>query len=293
MGSASVEQLEARRLLTAYTVVFDSNANFVDVEYDGGLNDIAFFNEFGDSYIFSVSGSTLTMIGTDPLIVQSIDITGNTFSVDVSGGDDLLYVNPSTVPSSIAFTLSGNTGNDTIIGGNGNEQLNGNSGNDSIDGTGGNDIIAGNSGNDWIWGGAGGDTLVGHDGDDTIGGGGGDNDTADYSYATVNLDIDLSVAGSDEEGATYVDSVDTSIETLIGGSGHDKLTGNSSKNRIEGRDGNDTITGGSNEDSLYGQNGNDWFFAQDSDNDTIDGGNNTDSMSNKDLVDTLLNIENP
>ncbi|KAL7568409.1 hypothetical protein ACA910_012127 [Epithemia clementina (nom. ined.)] len=81
------------------------------------------------------------------------------------------------------------TGQDTLIGGAGNDRLvvlgennvvKGNDGNDVLIGRGGNDVLYGGDGNDSITSGAlGGSTLVGGDGNDRLEGGKGGNDTLD------------------------------------------------------------------------------------------------------------------
>jgi hypothetical protein len=72
--------------------------------------------------------------------------------------------------------LFGNGGNDTFVGGAGNDNLFGGSGNDKFDGGAGNDIIFGNGGNDMFVGGAGDDNIFGGSGNDRFDGGAG-NDT--------------------------------------------------------------------------------------------------------------------
>uniref|UniRef100_UPI0023B30D01 calcium-binding protein n=1 Tax=Snodgrassella communis TaxID=2946699 RepID=UPI0023B30D01 len=69
--------------------------------------------------------------------------------------------------------LSGGAGNDTLWGGDGDDILNGDDGNDIINGDNGNDILNGGDGNDTLNGGDGYDTLIGGDGNDTLNGGNG------------------------------------------------------------------------------------------------------------------------
>ncbi|WP_041785580.1 Ig-like domain-containing protein [Rhodospirillum centenum] len=76
------------------------------------------------------------------------------------------------------------------------------------------------------------------------------------------------------------------IENAIGGSGHDRITGNVADNRLEGRDGNDTLTGGDGNDTLIGGNGNDSLLGGNgsdslsggADNDTLEGGAGDDTL---------------
>ncbi|CAI8929414.1 serralysin [Pseudomonas sp. IT-P4] len=68
-----------------------------------------------------------------------------------------------------AFDLSGaHDGNDTLLGGAGNDILFGSGGNDNLDGGKGNDILLGGTGNDTLMGGQGSDILIGGTGGDTF-----------------------------------------------------------------------------------------------------------------------------
>lgn len=111
------------------------------------------------------------------------------------------------------------TGNDSILG---NDGLNSPDGADTIDAGAGNDTVQADGGNDVVFGGDGLDSLHGDDGDDWIDGGG----DADILYGD---------AGND---------------TVLGGSGDDL---------IYGGDGNDRIDGGAGTDTLYGGTGADTF----------------------------------
>lgn len=89
-----------------------------------------------------------------------------------TNGDDLLDFGT----ESNDLKINGNSGDDTIIGGSGDDQFNGNAGDDSISGGGGDDKINGNAGDDTIDGGDGDDTLKGNEGDDELSGGAGNDD---------------------------------------------------------------------------------------------------------------------
>ncbi|MGZ7460218.1 LapA family giant adhesin, partial [Pseudomonas sp. Ma2-10] len=68
-----------------------------------------------------------------------------------------------------AFDVSGaHDGNDTLLGGAGNDILFGQGGNDTLDGGKGNDILLGGTGNDTLIGGQGNDILIGGSGADTF-----------------------------------------------------------------------------------------------------------------------------
>jgi Ca2+-binding RTX toxin-like protein len=128
-----------------------------------------------------------------------------------------------------------------------------------------NDVVYGDSGSNWIdtatgddtvYGGAGDDVILGSIGADYFDGGTG-NDTLDFSYTTTGATFDL-VSGT----VTFVGGqVETALafESVIAGSGADRLTGTSAANELVGNAGNDTLIGGAGDDSLTGGLGADQF----------------------------------
>jgi hypothetical protein len=93
-------------------------------------------------------------------------------AVDARHGDDLVRIDDSNGPftDSIATTLDGGAGNDTLGGGSGAESLLGGEGNDAIDGNGGADTALMGAGDDtFVWDpGDGSDVVEGQDGADTM-----------------------------------------------------------------------------------------------------------------------------
>lgn len=94
----------------------------------------------------------------------------------------------------------------------------------------------------------------------------GGHDTIDLSNQTRNQVIDLragtfSSIGVKNNGQTGNGNVaiafNVTIEDAVGGSGHDKITGNDVANDLDGKAGNDTIVGGLGNDTLTGGTGND------------------------------------
>ena len=179
-----------------------------------------------------------------------------------------------------------------LFGDNGNDTLTGGSGNDYLSGLAGNDSLRGEAGNDTLDGGTGADILHGDGG----------SDTADYSHRTENLNISLDGQPNDGAAGEH-DNVMADVETILGGSGNDKLTGNPFANNLQGGNGNDTLwggsgndtlTGGGGRDMLYGQDGNDTIYAKDSRTDTVDGGAGFDKAqrdNSASIKDQVLNIE--
>lgn len=112
----------------------------------------------------------------------------------------------------------GRSGDDTLIGG---------AGNDHLEGERGNDVLYGNAGNDHLDGGEGNDTLFGGSGNDNLDGGSGN---------------DLLVSND-------------GVDKLDGGSGHDTLEGGASIDLLDGGSGNDRLTGGGSSDLIDGGSG--------------------------------------
>src|ERR1700712_1549434 len=82
-------------------------------------------------------------VNTNYSAVRSITISGGT-------GNDSITIQDSL---GIGAAISGNSGNDTIMGGGGNDTITGNNGSDFISGGEGNDYIFGNDGVDYLDGG--------------------------------------------------------------------------------------------------------------------------------------------
>ncbi|NCR57504.1 MAG: calcium-binding protein [Microcystis aeruginosa LL13-06] len=102
-------------------------------------------------------------------------------------------------------TIWGNTNNDYIDGGDGNDSLYGWSGNDILWGGNGNDYLDGGTGNDYLYGESGNDTLLGGSGSDYLSGGG-DNDrlTGSTSRSFNSNEYDTLVGGSGWDWDVFV-----------------------------------------------------------------------------------------
>ncbi|MEO0843624.1 MAG: calcium-binding protein, partial [Cyanobacteria bacterium J06643_5] len=135
-------------------------------------------------------------------------------------------------PTSITIG-SGNEGNDTINGGNGNDVILADRGNDRVNGDNGIDIIIGGADNDIINGGEGNDIISG----DYIVPQGFSIPTDEEDFA-----IDLGVEGND---------------TISGGAGDDVILGDGGDDDISGDQGVDVIIGGADNDIINGGEGND------------------------------------
>jgi serralysin len=173
-------------------------------------------------------------------------------------------------------TLWGMTGNDTLRGGTGDDQLWALEGNDRLYGDAGGDDLHGGVGRDHLDGGDGIDWLYGddlHEGapaaDVMLGGTG--SDFVNYAGYTKALTIDADGVKGDDGQAGEHDTIGADVESLFGGTGNDRITGNAGNGSFSGGDGNDVIHGGAGVDSINGGEGKDKLYG-DAGDDFLDGG---------------------
>jgi Ca2+-binding RTX toxin-like protein len=193
------------------------------------------------------------------------NLTGNQSATGGSGNDSLSGIE-NLWGSAFADSLTGDNGDNWIGPGDGDDFVDGRpGGSDTLDYTGTVGALTvslavtgaqatGGSGTDTIldfenlYGGDGNDTLTGTTGDNVLAGGPGNDvltgdagdDTADYTSASVNLTIDLSITVAQATGQGS-DTL-TGIENLWSGSGDDTISGDASANELDGGDGNDTVS---------------------------------------------------
>ena len=223
--------------------------------------------------------------------------------VNCNAGNDYAYV---SLFEKIPTQIDGGAGNDgltaatagnnTVIGGLGDDNLAGGSGGDKIDAGDGKDILAGSTGNDTLLGGNGDDLLTGGANNDVLDGGlGADrmrgsegSDTVTYATRTKPITADITAATTETPDNGEVgekDFIDADVETLIGGSGNDKLTGSTFSGAPIGYTKNNKLVGNGGNDTLLGLDG----------NDTLDGGLGLDSLvggAGTDLADYSSRSEN-
>ncbi len=118
--------------------------------------------------------------------VENLFLTGNAILGHGNSSDNYLVAN-----STLHSWLSGDEGNDVIMGGAGNDVVSGDGGDYYLNGSAGNDSLYGGTGNDYITGGEGNDTLVGNSptdgrlGNDILIGGAG-RDAFNFYYSTYS-----------------------------------------------------------------------------------------------------------
>jgi Ca2+-binding RTX toxin-like protein len=144
------------------------------------------------------------------------------------------------------------SGNDTLVGNSVSNDIEGGLGNDIVDAGVGNDTLEGGVGNDSLIGGAGNDLFAGGAGNDSLVGGDGI-DLANYSTASVALNVNLSNGTSSGDGMDVL----SGIENVTTGSANDSLVGNSVDNNLSSGLGNDSLDGGAGNDVVDAGAGND------------------------------------
>ena len=275
----------------------DGNDTINDPSYWWPANTV--YGGDGDDWVYA-GGYLDGGIGNDTLNAPSVS------STLIGGeGNDSLYAG--AIWNSSA---SGGAGDDTLIGGAYDDAtLSGGDGADYLNGSG---DVSGDAGNDTIIG-YNASTLKGGDGDDVITSsaahwsridagtgndliharglamidGGSGNDTVSFNHARANYNLlhdgadylalsvwdDLyTLRGVEnirfDDGTFAIDP--TTMGSLINGTtGHDSLTGTAYGDRIDGKEGDDTLNGGGGNDTLFSGTG----------NDTITGGDGFDIVT--------------
>ncbi|MHC4880431.1 MAG: Ig-like domain-containing protein, partial [Planctomycetota bacterium] len=205
-----------------------------------------------------------------------------------------------------AVNLTGNGGNDALLGGPLSDTLNGGSGKDELVGGLGDDSLNG--------GGSTGDTLEAGAGDDTLNGGSGNDVIRERVSGHVTLtntsmtglgnDVVISVERAILTGSGAAQMIDVSAflavgtsTTLVGGGGNDTLLGTAGadvllgaggSDEIDGGSGNDRIFGGSGSDTLIGGAGNDLLKGLGGTGDQLSGGDGDDTLNGGRGVDRLF-----
>ena len=182
----------------------------------------------------------VTAFELDPSIASNLTIAGE-------AGDDTLDAAAMTDP----VTLTGGSGDDSLIGGSSDDAINGQAGDDVVLGQDGDDTLLGGSGRDRLDGGNGsdrlraqgysGDTLVGSGGSDLLSGGDGTDHVTAQGDADVTLTDSQLTVGTDTH--QLADDIERAV--LTGGAGDNTIdaaafTGNAT---LSGGDGGDTLTG--------------------------------------------------
>ncbi|MDD5363690.1 MAG: type I secretion C-terminal target domain-containing protein, partial [Gallionellaceae bacterium] len=133
---------------------------------DGGTIDNLAVNELLGTVHFQDSA-----INAEVLDATTIKVTDAYGLSDTAAVGTLAQVNLLSSSYTVPGLLEGTSGNDALIGSNGDDRIYGYAGDDTLSGGDGNDLLRGGAGNDTLSGGAGNDILIGSAGNDTLSGG--------------------------------------------------------------------------------------------------------------------------
>ena len=123
----------------------DGAADAVTLNGSTGV-DLVDISGSGGSVAASTGPVTLTLAHAEP--------ANDTLTVNLSSGNDLFSAS-GLASSSVLLTVNGGTGDDILVGSQGNDTINGDANNDVIQGGNGNDTLNGGADTDYIDGGAG------------------------------------------------------------------------------------------------------------------------------------------
>jgi hypothetical protein len=159
----------------------------------------------------------------------------------------------------------------------------------TVDGGPGVDSIHTSTQADVVTGGSDGDFVNGHGGADAISGGTGFDSVSFFGLAGVRASLD-DVANDGQGNGVEGANVHSDVEDLSGGDGDDVLIGSAKANELDGGDGNDTLDGRGGLDRYTLGNGNDTALARDGLGERIACGDGNDTVTG-DSIDSLGGCE--
>lgn len=277
-GTAANDNVSFRQVPTSIAL---------SVELGAGIDTVAVF---GSAALADAISCTATAIDRDDDGTPDVGF-GESFVelvyIHGGSGDDVIDCAPFTA----TLVLSGDLGDDTLIGGIAADTLKGDAGSDILQGGPGNDTLDGGLGDDQELGGDGNDRLMqrqagngsdqlhGGDGLDTVtyasriagvtlvaGGGGGSEDLVDDAIEFViggkgddSFQFAAAAVGRTYSGGPGNDTLIGSAlaDFMSGQAGDDTLTGNGGADRLDGGLGGDHLDGGAGKDTIYGGANND------------------------------------
>jgi Ca2+-binding RTX toxin-like protein len=256
--------------LTNNTTYIGTGVYAGDDSLDGGSGDDLIYGEGGNDSIWGGTGADQLYggSGNDTIRLGSDAVADLAYGGD---GDDVIITEHTS--TSVADTVYGDGGNDSVTGGagielvyggTGDDTLNGGAGNDTLHGDDGADSLDGGDNNDSLFGGSGTDALIGGAGNDTLFGGA-DNDTltggtgndvmeggtgSDRFILLSNHGSDVITGGEDASDTDVIDAtgvtgnLTVAVSALESGSisGAGLTTTFSQVERLELGSGNDTVT---------------------------------------------------
>ncbi len=185
--------------------------------------------------------------GTIGNVTFNLPAGANRLVVYALGGDD--KIDASARSANFPVELNGGLGNDTLIGGAGDDVFDDGHGNDNIQGNGGGDLYQLTPGSA---------DIISELSNDTTGTDTGGIDTVSFKYAEQGVSFSLGAASGTTQTVTSAGSTFTAygtFENLTGSSFADSLTGSNGDNTIFGGVGADTIDAGTGNDIIFGDTG--------------------------------------
>ncbi|MBC7140660.1 MAG: hypothetical protein H5U18_00605, partial [Rhodobacteraceae bacterium] len=222
----------------------------------GDGNDYALAGNGADTYVGGNGTDTISYYYSSAGV--RVDLASNALAGGWAADDAI---------SGFERAYGSNTGNDTILGTNGDNLIRTYGGNDTVFDRDGNDIVNLGDGNDMVVVGGGADIIGGGNGIDEI----------SYYYSSAGVGVDLlsnALSGgwaADDviSGFERVSGSNGGNDTLSGTNGSNILRGNGGDDLLSGRDGADYLDGGTGNDTLTGGTGADNFiFRSDYQSDT-------------------------
>ncbi|MFG6429183.1 VCBS domain-containing protein [Roseateles sp. LYH14W] len=266
--------------------------NVGDDLLDGGAgNDTLTGGQGNDTYIVDAAGDSVVEAasqGTDEVrtALASYTLAANVENLRLTGG---------------SASGTGNTLDNVITGGTGNDSLYGLAGTDTLSGGDGSDLLDGGTGNDALSGGAGDDLYnvdaVGDSVTEAAGEGTDEVRTTLTSYTLGAHVENLSYSNAAFNGVgtgAFTGTGNALDNTITGGSGNDTLTGGGGNDTLIGNAGADQLDGGTGADAMTGGLGDDTYTVDDAaDTVTELGGGGTDTVRTALTVYALgANVEN-
>jgi Ca2+-binding RTX toxin-like protein len=223
-----------------------------DTLIGGGGADIVKGGSGDDTYRVDDVGDYITEMNSRHVDAGGVDLVRTKLSEYTLVESVRSQIENLTFFGSGSFTGTGNSLNNTIIGGGSDDTLIGGEGNDRLDG---------GVGADTMYGGAGDDIYVVNDAEDVAS----ENEDADAG-GNDTIETSLTFYTLADDPNSKIENLTLTLTAGAGGVGNSLdniITGNNGDDFLQGNDGNDTLIGRRGHDSLIGGYGNDTYVISD------------------------------